>query len=335
MAKNIGVAVIGVGFVGGQAHVPSFRKIPGSELVLLGARTERRVKKISEKYDVKYSLDYDQILDDPRVDAVVLAIPTPLHFVAATKAMEKGKHVLCEMPLAPTIDQVEQMQRTAEKKGVLLMPVLNFRFAPAYVKAKEMIQSGAVGKPVAVHFGEFIPAVALAEQWPAGSWAWDVKRSGGFPDFTLSVWSIDMLRWMFEIEIESVEWMSNYARLKEYGDIQGYNTMGTVEFSNGMVGSLHYGATVKPSASTSRLEVYGDNGNVLHVIWNNKIIIYGSDPERREWDIPVSGTRVWGHYQLDSHFIECILHGKQPSVTVEDAVKAQQIAEKMVKMSNR
>jgi len=177
----------------------------------------------------------------------------------------------------------------AEKYGVVLMPVLNFRFAPAYVKAKEMIRSGVVGKPVAVHFREFIQAMDLAKQWPAGSWAWDVKKNGGYPDFTLSVWSIDMLRWMFEKDIESVEWMSNYAKLEEYGDILGYNTMGIIKFSSGIVGSLHYGATVKPSASTSRLEVYGDNTNVLHVIWNNKIVVYGADPELREWDIPASG----------------------------------------------
>ncbi len=331
MAQNVGVAVVGVGFVGGQAHVPSFKKIPGSELIVLGARTERRVKDLSEKYNVKYCLDYDQILNDPKVNAVVLAVPTPFHFDSAVKAMGKGKHVLCEMPLAPTIAQVKQMQRTAERRGVVLMPVLNFRFAPAYVKAKEMIQSGVIGKPVAVHFREFIPAMSLAEQWPAGSWAWDIEKSGGYPDFTLSVWSIDLLRWMFESDIENVEWMCNYTKLKEYGDILGYNTMGIIKFSSGIVGSLHYGATVKPSASTSRLEVYGDNTNILHVAWNNKIIIYGSDPELREWDIPVSGTKVWGHYQLDNHFIECILHKKQPLVTVEDAIKAQEIAEKMVK----
>jgi len=331
VTQNVGVAIVGVGFVGGQAHVPSFKKISGSELIVLGARTETRVKPLSEKYDVPYSLDYDQILSNPRVDAVVLAVPTPLHFNSAMKAMEKGKHVLCEMPLAPKITQVKQMQKTAQKKGVILMPVLNFRFAPAYIKAKEMIKAGVVGSPVAVHFREFIPAAALAEQWPAGSWAWDIKVSGGYPDFTLSVWSIDLLRWMFEDEIQSVEWMSSYAKLKEHGDVLGYNTMGTIKLSKGIVGSLHYGATVKESAATSRLEVYGDNTNVLHVVWNNKIIVYGSDPERKEWDIPVSGTKVWGHYQLDSHFIECVLHKKQPLVTVEDAIRAQEIAEKMVK----
>jgi hypothetical protein len=64
--KEVGVAVVGAGFVGGQAHVPAFNKIPGSELVALGDQVEERIKKYAHKYHVKYYLDYDQLLDNPR-----------------------------------------------------------------------------------------------------------------------------------------------------------------------------------------------------------------------------------------------------------------------------
>ena len=331
MSDKVGVAVVGVGFVGGAAHVPSFKKIEGSELVALCASTEKRVKPLAEKYDVKYYLDYDKLLEDPKVHAVVLAVPTPLHFEAAMKAIKKGKHVLCEMPIAPTIEQVKELQKAADEAKVILMPVLNFRFAPIYEKTKEMIAAGMIGKPIAIHFREFIPAMSLAEQWPLGSWAWNVEISGGYPDFTLSVWSIDMIRWMFESEIENVEWMSNYPKFEKYGGILGYNTMGLIKLSKGIVGSLHYSASVNPLASTSRLEVYGDNTNVLHAIQYNKIALYRSNQEPQEWNLDVKGTRVWGHRQADEHFIECILHKKQPKVSVEDAIKAQEIAQKITK----
>jgi predicted dehydrogenase len=226
---------------------------------------------------------------------------------------------------------VKELQKAAEEAGVILMPVLNFRFAPIYDKTKEMIVSGAIGKPIAIHFREFIPAMSIADQWPAGSWAWNIEISGGYPDFTLSVWSIDMIRWMFESEIENVEWMGNYPKFEKYGGILGYNTMGLIKLSNGIVGSLHYSASVNPSASTSRLEVYGDNTNVLHAIWYNKIILYGSSQEPQEWNLDVKGTRIWGHRQADEHFIECILHKKRPKVSVEDAIKAQEIAQKITK----
>lgn len=331
MSDKVGVAVVGVGFVGGQAHAPSFKKIEGSELVALCARTEKRVKPLAEKYEVKYYLDYDKLLEDPKLDAVVLSVPTPLHFDSAMKAIKKGKHVLCEMPIAPTINQVRELQKAAENAGVILMPVLNFRFAPIYVQTKEMIKSGIIGKPIAIHFREFIPAISLAEQWPVESWAWDIEQSGGYPDFTLSVWSIDMFRWMFETEISDVEWMTNYPKIEKYGGILGYNTMGLIKMSNGIVGSLHYGASVTPSASISRLEVYGDNTNVLHAINVDKIILYGPEQKPQEWNLDVKGARVWGHRQLDEHFIECILHKKKPQVTVEDGIKAQEVAQKIVK----
>lgn len=335
MPDKVGVAVIGVGFVGGQAHVPSFKKIEGSELIALGATTEKRVKPLAESFGVKYYLDFDKLLDDPQVQAVALAVPTPLHFDLAMKAIKKGKHVLCEMPIAPTINQIRELQKAADEAGVILMPVLQFRFAPIYVKTKEMITSGMIGKPIALHFREFIPAMSIAEQWPKGSWAWSIEKSGGYPDFTLSVWSIDMIRWMFGCEFESVEWMSSYPELEKYGGIIGYNTMGVIKLSNGVVGSLHYSASVTPSASTARLEVYGDNTNVLHAIWTNKILLYGADQQPQEWNLEVKGTRVWGHRQLDEHFIECILQNKRPQVTTEDAIKAVETAQKMTSNAKR
>ena len=331
MQDKVGVAVVGVGFVGGQAHVPSFKKIEGSELVALGAMTEKRVKPLAESLGVRYYLDYGKLLEDPKVQAVALAVPTPWHFDLVMKAIKKGKHVLCEMPVAPTVSQVRELQRAADEAGVILMPVLQFRFAPIYVKTKELIESGAIGKPLAIHFREFIPAMSLAEQWPRGSWAWDIEKSGGCPDFTLSVWSLDMIRWMFNSDIEDVQWMVNYKEIEKHGGIIGYNTMGLIKLSNGIVGNLHYSASVTPSASTARLEIYGDNTNVLHAFWFNKIVVYGQEQQPQEWNLDVKGTKVWGHRQIDEHFIECILHNKKPQVTTEDAIKAIEAAQKMVK----
>ncbi|MDP6627948.1 MAG: Gfo/Idh/MocA family oxidoreductase [Methanopyri archaeon] len=330
MADNVGTAVVGVGFVGGQAHVPAFKKIEGSNLVAICDIAEDRVKPLAKKYDVPYYLDYEKLLEDDKVEAVMLSLPTPRQYGMAMQAIKKGKHVLCEMPIAATIEQTKELGKAAEEAGVVLMPNLNFRFAPIYAKIKEMIKAGAIGKPIALHFREFIPASALAEQWPPGSWAWNLEKSGGYPDFTLSVWSLDMFRWMFDCEIESVEWKPSYPTLEKVGGITGYNTMGVIKLSNGIVGNLHYGATTNAAAAISRLEVYGDNTNVLHAINTDKVILYGSEPERQEWDLAVRGTRVWGHRQTDAHFVQSILQGKEPDITIEDAIKVQEIAMRIV-----
>ena len=329
MTKDIGVLVIGVGFVGGQAHVPSFKKIDGSNLVALCARTEERVKPLAEKWDTKYYLDTDKAINDPEVDAVVVAVPTPLHYDTAMKAINKGKHVMCEMPIAPKISQIKEMDEAAEKAGVTVMPILNFRFAPIYDTMKNMIKEGKIGKPIAMHYREFLPAKDLAEQWPAKGWAWDIEKAGGYPDFTLSVWGIDMLRWINESEYTESEWMASYPKFEQFGGIYGYNTKGIAKYENDVVASFHFGASVNQAASETRFEVYGDNTNVIHGVGFNKVIVYGPDNEKDEKILDVGGTKIWGHRQCDTHFIESLLNNKTPSVTLTDALIAQEVATKI------
>ena len=328
--KKVRVAVAGLGFVGGQAHVPAFKKNPNAELIAVIDVIEECAKKIASKYEIKYYLDHNEAFENPEIDAVVVAVPTPFHKKIVSDAIASGKHVLCEMPLTPTVTETEKLGKEAKKAGVILMPDLNFRFTPNYVKAKELLEQGLIGNPLTVNFSESIPAKDLATQWPSGSWAWDIEKSGGYPDFTLSVWSIDLVRWITNLEIDDVKWASNYAPLKGIDNYLGYNTTGIIKLSNGAVGTLHYCATVASGQGTSRLEIFGDNTNILETKWNNYLKI-AEAKSKLEWTFTERGTRVWGHYQIDSYFVDCILQGKNPTVTVEDAIKAQTIASKMVR----
>lgn len=92
--KKIGVAIAGLGFVGERAHVPSFRKIPGAEVVGIvgrpGHRSEQAAKELAEKHGFCCYLDYAEALDDPRIHAVVLAVPTPEHFEMASQAISRA-----------------------------------------------------------------------------------------------------------------------------------------------------------------------------------------------------------------------------------------------------
>lgn len=187
--SKVKVAVLGVGFVGGSAHAPSFKNIEDSELLAVCDTNKERAKEISGKYDTDYYTDYDELLEVGELDAVVLSIPTPLHYNFSMKALESGKNVLCEMPIAPEVEQAKELGERAQDKGKILMPCLNFRFAPIYNRVKEMIREGRIGEPVSIHYREFIRFHRLVRQWPAGSWAWAIEESGVYPDFTLAVWS--------------------------------------------------------------------------------------------------------------------------------------------------
>ncbi len=321
----------GLGFVGGQAHVPAAKKLEGAELVAVVDVVEELAKSTAAKHDTKYYTDFSRALDDPAVDAVIIAVPTPYHYALASQATARGKHVLCEIPLTPDTADAQKLAEQAEEKGVLLMPDLNFHFVPNYSKAKELIEQGAIGKPVALTFTESIAAKDLQAQWPLNSWAWDIRRSGGYPDFTLSQWGIDLARWLVG-EIAEAQWMSNYAPLQGFGGFTGYNTVGTLKFTNGAVGTLHYCSTVVRGEGASRLEVFGDNTRSLRANWNNQLTLTAeNEADKQAWTFDAKGTRAWGHRQIDQHFINCILGTEKPAVTVEDAVKVQAVAAKMVK----
>jgi predicted dehydrogenase len=327
---EVGVGIIGLGFVGEKAHVPSFRKIPGAKLVAVADIDVERAKIVAEKAKVKtvYS-NHKDLIADPNVNAVVVSVPTFLHPRLAIDAMRAGKHVLSEVPLAPTMSEAKEMVEESKKAGVILMPGLNFRFTPNFVKVKSLIDKNAIGKPVAAFYREFIPATVLAEQWPANSWAWDDKKTGGGPGFTLSVWSIDLLRWLFGAEVVEVHSAWNEPVLPMLGGTKGYCSLSVLKFSNGLVATLQFSGLVRPIGGISRLEILGDNTNSLTATNNDSVTLCADEPDEQHWTLREPGPRVWGHYQEDEHFVNCIANHKQPIMTGEDALKAQDVATKI------
>ncbi len=328
--KEIGVGVVGCGFVGRSAHVPALGGIEGVKVAALADPDAKR-RNSADKYSpgAKYE-DYADMMKDPNVDAVIVAVPTPMHAKVAIAAMKAGKHVICEMPLANDLDEVDEMIDVSKKEGVILMPSLTFRFTPNYVKAKEMLDSGQIGKPMAAYYREFIPATDLAMQWPPGAWVWNIEESGG-PLYTLAVWSIDLLRWLFDSEITEVHGSANYTPLEKTGGTMGYDACGSIKFANGMMGCLQYSGSVDHSSSTSLLEVIGDTTKVLTATDNDLVTLLGDSPTKTEWNVKEPGCKMWGHYQQDEYFCNCIRNGETPSVTPEDGRKAMEVAVEIAK----
>ncbi len=323
---TIGIGVIGCGFVGYGAHLPAFSAIDGARLAAVADPDAKRLEKATKKHSIKSAYqDYVELIKDPNVDAVVVSVPTPLHQRVTLTALGAGKHVLCEMPLAPTLDAADEMIEAAKSAGVYLMPGLNFRFTPNYVKAKQQIQSGALGDVTAAFYREFIPAKDLAKQWPPGAWVWKVRESGG-PLFTLSVWSIDLLRWITEREVGEVHAAAKYTVLDKFGGTLGYDACATIRFCNGVVGSLQYSGSVSEHASTSCLEVVGSSTTSLQASGNDTVTLVGEEPARTEWKLKEPGPRSWGHQQQDEHFVRSILDGRLPQIIPEDGRRAMEIA---------
>lgn len=331
--ERIGVGVVGCGFVGMGAHVPAFHSIDSAQLVAIADADPARREKVGRKYGVQALYpDYAELVNDPAVQVVVVAAPTPLHAKVTLAAIEAGKHVLCEMPLASNLDEVERMIDAARRQGVCLMPSLNFHFTPNYAKAKEIIDNGQLGNLSAIMYREWIPAQDLAKQWPPGSWMWNIEESGG-PLFTLSVWSIDLVRWLTGSEIVGVQHATRYTRLDKTGGTLGYDAFAAIQLQSGVVGQLQFSGSVCHAATTSALEVVGDSTHVLTATGNDTITLLGEDPAKTVWDVKERGAKMWGHQQQDEYFIQCLRDGRNPHITPEDGRKAMEIAWQIAKAS--
>jgi hypothetical protein len=79
------------------------------------------------------------------------------------------------------------------------------------------------------------------------------------------------------------------------------------------------------------LEIFGANSRILKAVWNDRLELLGPGDEMQEWDLKLKGPRVWGHFQIDSYFVDCIGKGAKPSFGYEDAVKAQAVSQTIVK----
>jgi predicted dehydrogenase len=331
MAAEVGVGVVGLGFVGAGAHLHAFRRLERANLVAIADVNEKALAKGAKRHDVPATYtDYEQLIADPKVDAVVVSVPTQHHAPIAIAALKAGKHVLCEMPFAPTLEDTDKMIAAAKESGVTLMPSLNFRFTPNYVKAKQLIDAGELGTPKAIMYREWIPAADLAFQWPPGAWVWNLEETGG-PLFTLSVWSIDLMRWLLNTDIESMEATAEHYPIEKLGGTLGYNGYVNYRFPGGVIGSLQSSGAVAHMCSTSILEVIGDNTHSLKATWNNELSLFAEDPGKSDWLFrEAGGHRVWGHMQMDEYWVDCILEGRPPSITPEDGRRAVEISLKIV-----
>jgi predicted dehydrogenase len=138
--KQIGIAIIGTGLQA-RRRLESLVGREDSKAIRLAGRKEESTKLLAEKFGIRYSLDWKDAIGRDDVDAVILCTPPHTHLEMSTFAMEAGKHVLCEKPIALAIKEGEQMLSVSKKNSVILKCGFNARYHPGIMKLKEWIQS--------------------------------------------------------------------------------------------------------------------------------------------------------------------------------------------------
>ena len=196
--------IIGCGAVGQRRHIPEVAANRQSALVALCDPVRDRVKSLARQYGAQAYTEYRKMLQDADIDAVVVAGPNALHAKMAIDALRVGKHVLCEKPMATTRADAKKMIAEAKKARKYLMIGLNQRLMPAHVCAKEILDSGRVGKPLAFRTSFKHPG---PEGWSVdGAKSWFFKKNIAVMGATgdLGVHKADLMRWLLGQEFVEV-----------------------------------------------------------------------------------------------------------------------------------
>lgn len=318
-------AIIGCGNIGAGGHLPAHLNIPEIELVAVCDSIEVQSQKAAELSGVKAYTDYHQLLEREDVQAIDLCVPTYLHAPLAIAIMESRKHVLCEKPIAHSLEAADAMIGAAKRNGVKLMIGQVRRFDHRYTSIKEQLNNGKVGQPVFIRRAErqFLP-------FPPDAWQWDCKRGGGVI-LDIGVHVTDLLHWYFEqdpVEIYAVG-RSVRKAAKKAGSFD--HVFLTCKFAGGGVGQAEL-SWAYPSgfggALYAQLDIVGKEGKIQYADKDtNPMMIYTTD---KGHELPryfrFMSTTEYAFEEEVRHFMHCVLSDQEPAVSLQDARTALEMA---------
>lgn len=192
MTKPLGVAIAGLGF-GEAVHLPALRACPGTEPVALWHPRPERLKAACRSAELPGYSDFDALLANPAVEAIVIATPPAPRFELARRALEAGKHLLLEKPVALCADQVESLQRLALQRGLTVAVDFEYRAVPLFQQLAALLESGSLGELVLVKFDWLMGSRAD----PSRPWSWYSQAAeGGGVLGALGTHAFDTLHWL-------------------------------------------------------------------------------------------------------------------------------------------
>lgn len=321
MKNTVRVGLVGSQFIS-SIHADALERCARAELVAVASPTGDHAEVLARKFGMPHHFqDYRKMLEIDHLDLVVIGAPNHLHAAITIDAAAAGKHVVCEKPLCLNLAEADRMIEACRAAGVKLMYAEELCFAPKYVRLKQLLDSGALGYPVLIKQSE-------KHDGPHAAHFWDVERAGGGVTMDMGCHAIEFFRWMLgRPKITSVyAQMGNYVhRDKTRGDD---NAILVLELENGVV-ALAEESWTKLGGMDDRAEVHGSKGvayaDLLHgnAIETYSAVGYDYAVEKAGGTVGWSFTiyeEAWnyGFPQEMAHFVDCVLHDRQPLVTGED-----------------
>jgi len=158
MAERLRIGTLGAARITPPALLRPARKLAEVEVVAVAARDEARARRFASKHDIPRVLpSYEALIADPEIDAIYNPLPNGLHCEWTIKALEAGKHVLCEKPLASNAQEARRMAEAAERSGRILAEAFHWRYHPLAARMRELVEAGELGRVRRVEVSTCVP----------------------------------------------------------------------------------------------------------------------------------------------------------------------------------
>lgn len=346
MTKKLKVAIIGVGGIARNAHLPGYAKMDNVELVAACDIIKDRAEAAAEEYGIPaVYTDYKEVLEIEGLDAIDICTPNYLHSVIACAALEKGINVFCEKPDAVSVEEAEKMKAAAEKSGKLLMVMRNNRYWLTSAFLKKYIEDGKMGDVYAARCGwqrrRGIPG--------RGGWFTTQALSGGGPLIDLGVHMIDLAIWLMGNpkpvtvsgcvynKFADAEDVSDSAESK-YGDRNADGifdvedlAMGFIRFDNGACMQIEFSWASNIEKENYFVELRGDKSGSSWNSLDQKLKIFTEEYGATVDYLPnidnKNGTQV--HEANLRHFADVLLNGTKPMFVPQQGVDMIKILKAM------
>jgi predicted dehydrogenase len=302
-----------ISFAHGHAwgYAEALTQIEGVELVGIADEEAERGKRAAAQFNTKHYTDYEDLLDQP-IEAVVITSENSSHHHHVLAAARKGKHILCEKPIASKIEDAKEMIAVCKEHNVILQTAFPVRFNTPIIKAKQIIESGELGKIMAIK--------GTNRGTNPGGWFVDPEKSGGGAVIDHTVHVVDIIRWYMGAEVKEV--YAEVGNLISDYEIDDCGLL-TMEFDNNVFATLDCSWSrndTYPTWGDVTLEIVGTNGTLSVDAFAQKTDVYSKDGAK--WDF--WGDNMDGDLVVD--FISSVREGKSPSITGEDGLKALEVA---------
>jgi predicted dehydrogenase len=312
------IGIIGAGFMG-ATHAAAWVETP-AQLVGVAAETESECCPIADQYNLKVYADLAAMLPD--VDVVDLCTPTHLHAEMISLAAAAGKQIVCEKPLARSVEQAQTAMKACNKAGVRLLVAHVVRFFPEYALAKQAVLEGKIGKPGIVRLsrGSYRP------KKQTGNWFLDENKSGGIL-MDLMIHDYDYARWIAG-EVESV-----YAKNISAAHPEASVNYGLVilKHRDGALSHIAGAWAYPPPTFRTSFEIAGDAGLILFdsdaTAPIRNLILKNGQGDSPDVGLPSSPVSESPYTTQIKEFYRALSEGKPARVSAEDGLAAVQIAE--------